>query len=154
MARPFSSDLRERVVAQVGAGHSRREVARRFGVSASFVVKLMTRVERTGSVAAAKRGRPFGFGKLAGVRDALIARLEAAPDTTLAGLAGLAGLADWLAREHDVQVHLYSVCRVLRAAGFTYRKSAAGGGGWTRAGSARASRLADALAALDAPRPT
>ena len=146
MARPFSSDLRERVVAQVGAGHSRREVARRFGVSASFVVKLMMRVERTGSVAAAKRGRPFGFGKLVGVRDALIARLETAPDTTLAELA------DWLAREHGVHVHLRSVCRVLRAAGFTYKKIASGGGGWTRAGPARAARLADPPTAADAPR--
>ena len=59
MARPFSSDLRERVVAQVDAGHSRREVARRFGVSPSFVVKLVAQRQRTGSVAAAKRGRPL-----------------------------------------------------------------------------------------------
>jgi transposase len=101
------------VVAHAVAGQSRREVARRFGISASFVVVLMARVERTGSVAAAKRGRPFGFGKLAGMRDALIARVEAASDTTLAELT------DWLARVHDVRVHLYSVCRVLRAAGFT-----------------------------------
>lgn len=146
MARPFSSDLRERVVTQVDAGHSRREVARRFGVSASFVVKPVARRKRTGSVAAAQRGRPFGFGKLAGVRDALIARVEAAPDTTLAELT------DWLGRAHDVRVHLYSVCRVLRAAGFTYKKIAAGGGGWTREGAARAPGLASAPAAVDAPR--
>ena len=80
-------------------------MARRFGVSPSFVVKLVARCRRTGSVAAAKRGRPFGFGKLAEVRDVLIARVEAAPDATLAELT------DWLAREHDVRVHLHPVCR-------------------------------------------
>jgi len=37
-------------------------------------------------VKAAKRGRPFGHGKLAAVRDALISRVESAPDATLAEL--------------------------------------------------------------------
>lgn len=126
MSKAYSSDLRERVAAQVGAGHSRREVARRFGVSPSFVVKLMGRVVATGSVTAAKRGRPFGHGKMAAVRDALIARVVRAPDTTLAELT------EWLAVVHDVHVHLWSVSRALRAAGFTYKKIAAGGGSWTR----------------------
>ncbi len=66
MSKTYSSDLRERVVTQVNAGNSRREVARRFGVSPSFVVKLMQLVADTGSTTAAKRGRPFGQGKLAG----------------------------------------------------------------------------------------
>ena len=60
MSNTYSSDLRERAVVQVNAGHSRREVARRFGVSPSFVVKLMQLVAETGSTTAAKRGRPFG----------------------------------------------------------------------------------------------
>ena len=66
----------------------------------------MARRQLIGSIATAKHGRPFGFGKLAGVRDALIARVEAAPDTTLSELT------DWLSRAHDVHVHLYWVCRV------------------------------------------
>ncbi|MBT9373159.1 IS630 transposase-related protein [Rhizobium sp. CSW-27] len=44
MAKSYSSDLRSRVVAYVGAGHSRRAAARRFGVSNSFAVKLLQRV--------------------------------------------------------------------------------------------------------------
>ena len=126
MSKTYSSDLRDHVVVQVRAGHSRREVARRFGVSPSFVIKLMARVRQSGSSAPAKRGRPFGFGKLAAVKEALIARVEAEPDQTLAELTS------WLAATHDVHVHLFSVCRVLRAAEFTYKKIAAGGGSWTR----------------------
>ena len=126
MSKTYSSDLRERVVAQVNAGHSRREVARRFGVSPSFVIKLMLLVAKTGSSAAAIRGRPFGQGKLAGVTEALIARVEALPDTTLSELAA------WLGVQFNVHVHLFSVSRVLRKAGFTYKKIPAGCGGWTR----------------------
>ncbi len=47
-----------------------------------------------GSVAAAKRGRPSGHGKIAGVLEAVVARVEASPDVTLAELT------DWLAAEH------------------------------------------------------
>ena len=125
MSKTYSSDLRERVVGQVNAGHSRREVARRFGVSPSFVVKLMQLFTDTGSINAAKRGRPFGHGKLAGVTDALVARVEALPDTTLAELA------TWLAATFNVHVHLFSVSRTLRKVGFTYKKIPAGGGSWT-----------------------
>ena len=41
MAKNYPPDLIERVRAFVAAGNSRREAARHFGVSASFVVKLM-----------------------------------------------------------------------------------------------------------------
>lgn len=126
MSKTYSTDLRERVVAQVNAGHSRREVARRFGVSPSFVIKLMQLVSASGSMSAAKRGRPFGHGKLAGVTDALITRVEALPDTTLAELAA------WLAVTFNLHVHLFSVSRILRKAGFTYKKIPAGSGSWAR----------------------
>lgn len=136
MGKAYSTDLRECVVVQVRAGHSRREVARRFGVSPSFVIKLMARLEKSGSSAPTKRGRPFGFGKLAPVMAALIARVEAEPDQTLAELTL------WISVTHGVHVHLFSVCRALRAAGFTYKKIPAGGGGWTRQGSAGQAHLA------------
>lgn len=55
MGKTYSSDFRECVVVQVKAGHSRREVARRFGVSPSFVIKLMARLENGESSAPAKR---------------------------------------------------------------------------------------------------
>jgi len=56
MTRPLSNDLRERVVAAVGAGESCRAVALRFEVSVASVVKRSQRHRRTGSVAPGKIG--------------------------------------------------------------------------------------------------
>ncbi len=56
MVRPYSLDLRERVVAAVEAGESRRSAARRFGVSDSTGVKWLQRVRATGSVKPSKIG--------------------------------------------------------------------------------------------------
>lgn len=53
MAKSYSSDLRSRVVAYVGAGHSRRAAARRFGVSNSFAVKLLQRIAAHGTLSPA-----------------------------------------------------------------------------------------------------
>ena len=50
MARPLSKDLRERIVAAVECGQSRRAAAGRFRVSVSCVIKLMQRWRETGSV--------------------------------------------------------------------------------------------------------
>ena len=50
MTRPYSNDLRERVVLAFAAGESCRAVASRFGVSVSSVVKWSQRYRATGSV--------------------------------------------------------------------------------------------------------
>ncbi|SCZ41484.1 hypothetical protein SAMN03080610_02782, partial [Afifella marina DSM 2698] len=65
MGRCYSMDLRERVVARIASGHSRRSTAEHFGVSESFAIKLMQRQSRAGSAAPARQGRPRGSGKLA-----------------------------------------------------------------------------------------
>ncbi|MGS1097739.1 IS630 family transposase [Aquamicrobium terrae] len=56
MARPLSNDLRERVVAAMGAGERCRSVAARFGVAVSSAVKWFQRHRATGSVAPGKMG--------------------------------------------------------------------------------------------------
>lgn len=56
MAKPFSDDLREKMVRAVEAGRSRHEVARIFGVSVSCVIKLMQRYLATGDFRAKKFG--------------------------------------------------------------------------------------------------
>ena len=65
MGKSYSADLRDRVVAFVEDGHSRRAASRHFGVSESFAIKLMQRVTRLGSSLPAQQGRPPGNGKLA-----------------------------------------------------------------------------------------
>ena len=82
MARPYSLDLRERVVASVTGGRSRRKTAALFGVSVASVVKWSQRFQATGSAAA----KPMGGHRprlLMGERDWLLARIAEKPDLTL-----------------------------------------------------------------------
>src|SRR5580698_8779244 len=85
MARAYSLDLRERVVAAVSAGASCRSVAATFKVSIASVVKWSQRFRSTGSAAARPMGgnRPYA---LAGERDWLLGRLAEQPDVTLRAL--------------------------------------------------------------------
>lgn len=115
MGKSYSLDLRERVIAHVGAGHSRRAAARHFGVSASFAVKLMQRVECLGSGTPARQGRPPG-GRLLASKDFLVATVEAKPDITLPELAVR------LAVERKVKAAAAELSRFLCRLGFTYKK--------------------------------
>ena len=85
MARPYSLDLRERVVAAVESGRTVRDVASSFGVSVSSVVKWSQRYRATGSAAALPMGgrRPFA---LAAHRGWVLSRLAEKPDLTLRAL--------------------------------------------------------------------
>ncbi len=85
MARPYSDDLRERVIDALNSGLSCRAVADRFGVSVSAVVKWSQRFRATGSVSARRMGghRPFA---LAAERDWLLDRINAETDVSLRGL--------------------------------------------------------------------
>ena len=130
MGQSYSLDLRARIVGHVRAGHSRRDAARHFRVSASCAVKLLKRADRTGSVEPAHRGRPRGSGKLAAHQAFLIGRVEAQPDITRPELARA------LQVERDVIASPASLSRVLCHAGFTYKKTADGLGARTRCRSA------------------
>ena len=92
MSKPYSMDLRERVVGAVEEdGLSRRQAAARFGISVSTAINWLRRYRETGSVAPGQMGghRPK---KIIGAhRDWLLAR-GIALDFTLRGLQGeLAG---------------------------------------------------------------
>src|SRR3977135_3598682 len=82
MARPYSRDLRDRVVGSVAGGRSCRATAALFGVSVASVVKWSQRYRATGSAAAYRMGgrRPR---RLTGERDWLLARIAEKPDLTL-----------------------------------------------------------------------
>jgi putative transposase len=57
MGKPYSMDLRERVVRAVeGEGLSRRQAAARFGVSYSTAINWVRRRRETGSVAPSRMG--------------------------------------------------------------------------------------------------
>jgi transposase len=139
MARPYSLDLRERVVAAVLAGESCRKVASSFKVSVASVVKWSQRLRATGSPAARPMGREQAR-SLAAERDWLMARLRAVPDLTLRAL--VAEL-----RERGVVTSYGSVWRIVHDEGVSFKKNAIR----HRARSAR--RRTQARALEDASRP-
>lgn len=56
MGKPYSMDLRTRVVVAVAGGMSRNQAARRFGVAISTAINWVRRKEETGSVAPGQMG--------------------------------------------------------------------------------------------------
>ena len=116
MARAYSSDLRERVVAAVGDGQTSRQVAAVFRVSVASVVKWSQRARQTGSVKAKPMGGRPGRSKLDSERSWLLGRLAEKPDLTLKGLVGEL-------RERGVVVALDTLWRFLRAAGISFKKN-------------------------------
>ena len=67
MARAYSLDLRERVVAAVASGQSCRLVAKTFMVSVASVVKWSQRQRAVGSPAALKMAQALPCGARAGL---------------------------------------------------------------------------------------
>ena len=81
MPKPYSGDLRARVIEDVATGASRREAAECFGISPSVVELWAQRFETTGSVAA----KPSGGSTSPLERHAaiLLALIAEQPDLTL-----------------------------------------------------------------------
>ncbi len=115
MTRPYSNDLRERVVLAFAAGESCRAVASRFGVSVSSVVKWSQRYRATGSVSP---GRMGGHRRrvLEEHRDFIIEQIKRTPHLTLHGLK------DILATRGVVVSH-QAVWRFLKREGLSFKKN-------------------------------
>lgn len=116
MTRPYSNDLRERVVAAVTAGQSCRVVADRFDIAVSSVVKWSQRYRTTGSVAPGKMG---GHRRrvLEPHRAFIIERIEQTSHLTLHRLK------DELAA-HGVTVSHNAIWQFMRREGFSFKKNA------------------------------
>jgi transposase len=116
MTRPYSDDLRERVVGAVDTGESCRAVAARFEVAVSSVVKWSQRYRRTGSVSPGKIGghrRPV----LEPYRDFIVQRIAQEPHVTLHRLK------DELAAR-GIRVSHNTVWMFLRREGLRFKKNA------------------------------
>jgi hypothetical protein len=121
MARPYSQDLRERVVGSVASGRTCRATAALFGVSAASVVKWSQGWWASGSAAAKpmEGWRPL---RLTGERAWLWARIAEKPDLTLASAGvGLYGAlvvkpndAPWVFSRCRVSVLAKAQCRTIR----------------------------------------
>src|SRR6202046_3638921 len=126
MPKPYSQDLRDRVIDAVERGEmSRRAAARRYAISESVAIKWLERVERDGS------REPVGHGghrasKLMPHRDFLEAARSEEPDITLQTLC------DRLLSERTVKADTSMMSRFFRRIGVTVKKRP----------SSRASRIA------------
>jgi transposase len=116
MAKPYSQDLRDRVIDAVEKGKmSRRAAARHYAVSESIAVKWLERVERHGS------REPVGHGghrasKLKPHRDFLEAARAEKSDVTLQALC------DRLLAERGVKADTSMMSRFFRRIGVTLKK--------------------------------
>ena len=81
MPKPYSDDLRLRVVAAVGEGASCHEAADRFDVSASSAIRWVGRLEKSGSICAKPSGGSTS--PLEAHSAFLLALIEKQPDITL-----------------------------------------------------------------------
>ena len=117
MAKPYSIDLRERVVDAVRAGGSSRVVAGRFGVAVSTVVKWSQRYRAIGSVAPGRMGghRPV---VLEPHREYILDEIRRTPHLTLRLLQ------DMLAAR-GVRVSHDTIWRFLCREGLSFKKKPA-----------------------------
>ena len=110
----LGQDLRDRVLAD--AGRPAREVAARFGVSASYVVKARARLRDTGEASArphCNRAAP----RLAPHHGAIRAEVAKRPSATVAELRA------WLAAVHGAAVGHAAMWRTLGRLGLTRKKT-------------------------------
>ena len=116
MVRPYSNDLRERVVCAVESGETCRAVAVRFGVAVSSVVKWSQRYRATGSVAPGQMG---GHRRriLEPHRDFIIEQIGRTPHLTLHGLKEILAV-------RGVSVSHQAVWTFLRREGLRFKKNA------------------------------
>jgi putative transposase len=116
MSKPYSMDLRERVVAAVQRdGLSRRQAAARFGVGYATAINWLKRMETTGSVRPGQIGGHKPKTLVGEHRDWLIARCRE-QDFTLRGLVAE------LAESRGLKVDYRSVWAFAHAEGLTHKK--------------------------------
>jgi putative transposase len=117
MSKPYSMDLRERVVAAVQRdGLSQRQAAARFGVGDATAINWLKRVETRGSVAPGQIGGHKPRTLVGDHRDWLLARCRAADFT-------LRGLVVELAAERGLKVDYRTVWTFVHEEGLTHKKS-------------------------------
>ena len=142
MGKPYSLDLRKRVVAAIEGGMSRNRAAKQFGVAISTAIGWMRRLDETGSVAPGQMGghKPKA---ISGEHAVWLSQRIKNDDFTLRGLvAELAG--------RGLKVDYRSVWEFVHAEKLSFKKKR---GGW-RTRSSRRGATARAMDKVSRPRRT
>lgn len=114
MARPYSNDLRRKIVERVEKGISCRKAAELFDVSVSFVIKLMQRFRAAGDVSPAQFGG-FKTSPLLAHEEDVRGWIAATPELTIAEICARFA-------ERDVKTSPAAVARFLQKIGLTRKK--------------------------------
>lgn len=115
MGKPYSLDLRERVVTALEDGLSTRQAAVQFSVSIAAVGEWGRRKRAQGNVLPAKQGKPAGS-VLDAHAEFILGVLREKPDTTLEEMVAR------LAAERNVRVVWTTVWKFLDRHGQTHKK--------------------------------
>ena len=115
MAKPYSQDLRERVIKAIDNGHTRDEAATLFDIGIATVGRYVKRQRQTGSLKPDKFGGHQRY-KLADHEQRVRELVDAESDQTLLELR------DQLAVD-GIKVSTSALDRFLRASGLTYKKN-------------------------------
>ena len=115
MGKPYSMDLRERVVAAIEGGVSTRQAAERFAIGIATAGTWARLKRATGGVRPAKQGKPKGS-VLDAHADFILGALAEAPDTTLDEMV------ERLREERAVTVVRTAVWKFLDRRGLTHKK--------------------------------
>ena len=111
--KPYSMDLRQRVLADCDAGTRTEDVAAKFSVSAAWVRRLKQRRRQTGETAPREqRHGPLPSWQTQGYAEPLRAAVASTPDATLEELKGRLGLS----------VALSTLWRACAALGLSFKK--------------------------------
>jgi transposase len=114
--KPYSEDLRERVVRAVAIGTPRDEVAATFAVSVPTIERWLRLKRETGRLAPKPVPGPPAV-KMQAVMEALPARLAERADATLAEQCS------WWSEVSGVEVSTATMSRALTRLGWTRKKS-------------------------------
>jgi transposase len=117
MAKALSQDLRDRVVAAIDGGLSRRGAAARFGVGVSSAIRWHQLAREHGRAVAGKPGGDQRSSKTDAHAELIMAMLEEQGDITLAEIQS--GLA-----EHGISVGIGTLWRFFDRRGITRKKRA------------------------------
>ena len=119
MTRPFSNDLRHRVVTAVDRGLSCRSAAGRFGIAASTAIKWVEQWRLTGDFQPLPQGGDHRSHWMECHAEEILALIKETPDITLAELCA------YLEQAHGLKVAQSTVWRLLDRHSMTFKKNRA-----------------------------
>jgi transposase len=111
--KPYSTDLRQRVLADCDTGMPTKQVAQKYSVSPAWVRRLKQRRRESGETEPrGQRHGPEPSWQADGYAEPLRQAVQADPDATLGELKAALGLA----------VALSTLCRACAALGLSFKK--------------------------------